>query len=80
MFAAPPVRKGMTANLFKETPEVEVLDAAIAMDVVLRRALAEANQTQAIGVSTGIFLSSAKIGKVVESYLREASKIVWWMD
>jgi len=26
---------------------------------------------------TGIFLSLAKIGKIVESNLREASKIVW---
>ena len=47
------------------------------MDVVLRRALAKANQAQAVGISTGIFLSSAKVGKIVESNLREASKVSW---
>jgi hypothetical protein len=33
-------------------------------------------QSQAVGISTGILLSSAKISKIVESNLRKASKIL----
>jgi hypothetical protein len=49
----------------------------IVMDVMTSRALAQTDQPQAVGVLMGIFLSSAKVGKIVESNLREASKVVW---
>jgi hypothetical protein len=38
------------------------------------RALAQTDQPQPVGASTAVFLSLAKIGKIVESNLREASK------
>ncbi len=65
----------MTADLIKETPQVEVPDAAIMIDIVTGCALAQADQPQAVGISTGIFLSSAKISKIIEGNLREASKV-----
>lgn len=76
MFAASPIWKGMPADLFKEAPEVEVLNTAITVDVVTRSALAQTDQPQSIRVSTGVFLSSAQIGKIIESNLRKPSKIV----
>jgi hypothetical protein len=39
------------------------------------RALAQTDQ--AVGISTSIFLPSAKIAKIIESNLREASKVIW---
>jgi hypothetical protein len=75
VFAASSVWKGIAADFFKETPEVEVLDAAITINVMTGRALAQADQPQSVGISTGIFLSSAKIDEIVVSNLREASKV-----
>jgi hypothetical protein len=46
------------------------------MDVMTGRALAQTDQPQPVGVSTAVFLSLAKIGKIVESNLREASEVV----
>jgi len=66
----------MATNLFKEPPQIEVLNAAIMMDVVTGSALAQTDQPQSVCISTGIFLSSEKIGKIIESNLREASKVV----
>jgi hypothetical protein len=59
----------MTADLIKETPQVEVSDAAIMIDIVTGCALAQADQPQVVGISTGIFLASAKIGKIIEGNL-----------
>jgi hypothetical protein len=47
------------------------------MHVATGSALAQADRPQPVGISTGIFLPSEKIGKVIESNLREASKVVW---
>jgi hypothetical protein len=74
---ASPVWKRVAANLFKEPPQVEVQDAAIMIDVMTGRALAQTDQPQPVRISTGIFLSSAKISKIIEGNLREASKVAW---
>jgi hypothetical protein len=37
--------------------------------------LAQADQPQPVSISAGIFLSSAKIDKIIVSNLREASKV-----
>jgi len=47
------------------------------MDVVTGSALAQTDQPQSVCISMGIFLPCAKIGKIIESNLRQASKIVW---
>ena len=65
----------MAADFFKETPEVEVLDATITMDVVTCSALAQTDQPQSIRVSMRVFLSSAQIGKIIESNLRKPSRV-----
>jgi hypothetical protein len=52
------------------------VNAVITMDVMTRGALAQTDQPQSIRVPTGVFLSSAQIGKIVESNLRKLSKIV----
>jgi hypothetical protein len=44
------VWKGMAANLFKEPPQVKVLHAAIMMDVMTGRALAQKDQPQPVGI------------------------------
>jgi hypothetical protein len=46
------------------------------MDVVTCGALAQTDQPQSIRVSTGVFASSAQIGKIIESNSRKPSKIV----
>jgi hypothetical protein len=61
----------------QKTPYVEVPDAAIMMDVMTGRALAQTDQPQPVGVWTAVFFSLAKIGKIIEGNLPEASKIVW---
>jgi hypothetical protein len=43
---------------------------------VTRSALAQTDRPQSIYVSTGVFLSSAQIGKIIESNSRKSSKIV----
>jgi hypothetical protein len=45
------------------------------VDVMTGRALAQTDQPQPVGISTGIFLSSAKISKIIDGNLREASKV-----
>jgi hypothetical protein len=60
----------------QRNPIDRVPDAAIMMDVMTGRALAQTDQPQPVDVSTAVFLSLAKIGKIVESNLREASKVV----
>jgi hypothetical protein len=45
------------------------------MDVMTSGALAQTDQPQSARVSPGIFLSFAKIGKIIESNFREASKV-----
>jgi hypothetical protein len=47
------------------------------MDAMTGRALAQTDQPQPVGVWTAVFFSLAKISKIVEGNLREASKIVW---
>jgi hypothetical protein len=76
--AATPVRKWVARSLFKEPPQVEVLNAAITMDVMTGSALAQTDRPQSVCISTGILLSFAKISKIIEGNLREASKIVWF--
>jgi hypothetical protein len=39
--AASPVWKGMASDLFKETPQIEILNATITVDVVTCSALAQ---------------------------------------
>jgi len=46
------------------------------MDVVTCSALAQTDQPQSIRVSTGVFLSSAQIGKIIENNSRKPSEIV----
>jgi hypothetical protein len=77
VFAASPVWKGMTGDLFKETPYVEVLNAAIKMNVMTGRALAQTDQPQAVCIWTAVFFSLAKISKIIDGNLSETSKVVW---
>ena len=48
------------------------------MDVVTGSALAQTDQPQSVCIAAGILLSLAKIGKIVEGNLREASKVAWY--
>jgi len=45
------------------------------MDVMTSGALAQTDQPQAVGILTGIFLPSAKIGKIVVSNFRKSSEV-----
>jgi len=45
------------------------------MDVVTGSALSQTDQPQSVCIAAGILLSLAKIGKIVEGNLREASKV-----
>jgi hypothetical protein len=46
--------KSMAWYLLKEPPKIEVLNAAITVDVVTRRALAQTNETQSICIWSGV--------------------------
>jgi hypothetical protein len=48
------------------------------MDAVTGSALAQTDQPQSVCIAAGILLSLAKIGKIVEGNLREASKVAWY--
>jgi hypothetical protein len=47
------------------------------MNVMTGRALAQTDQPQSVCISTGIRLSLAKISKIIDGNLSEASKVVW---
>jgi hypothetical protein len=46
------------------------------MDIMTGRALAQTDQPQPVGISTAVFFSLAKVGKIIEGNLSEASKVV----
>jgi len=67
----------MASYFLKEAPKVEILHAAITMDVVTGSALAQANEAQSIRIRSGVFHSSKQIIEVSESDLCKLGKIVW---
>jgi hypothetical protein len=60
----------------EETPDVEVLDAVLAVDIVLRRTLAECDAEQPVAVAPpGRGLALYEAGEVAEGELAEAGEI-----
>jgi len=72
---ASPVGKRATRYLSKKAPQIEVLHALVAVNVVLCGALAQAHETKPIGVSAGVFLASEKVTKVGQGDPRKPAKI-----